>query len=156
MERAKDEMAGLRGGDGERDSLEVAHFAHHDDVGIFPQRTAQSGGERFRVGVHFALGDVATLRLEDVFDRVLESDDVLAPLDVYLLDERGQSGRFAAADRAGDEDESVMEAREQLEALGQAEFIHRPHPGADDAKDEVDPEPLPNDTGAKTPEASLA
>ena len=72
--------------------LEVAHFAHHDDVGIFAERTAQSGAERFGVGVNLALGDVATLGLEDVFDRVLESNNMLAPLDIYLLDERGEGG----------------------------------------------------------------
>ena len=79
------------------------------------------------MGVNFALGDVATLRLENVFDRILEGDDMLAALHVYLLDERGEGGRFAAADRAGDEDEAVMEAGEKLEALGQAEFVHRAH-----------------------------
>ena len=42
-----------------------------------------------------------------------------------------------------------MEARQQLEALGQTELVHRAHPGADDAKNDVDPEPLPNDAGAK-------
>ncbi len=43
-----------------------------------------------------------------------------------------------------------MEARKQLEALGQPEFIHGPHLGADDAKDDLDPKSLPNDTGAKS------
>ena len=42
-----------------------------------------------------------------------------------------------------------MEACQQLEALGQTEFIHRAHPGADYAKDDVDPESLPNDAGAE-------
>ena len=93
-------------------SLEVAHFPHHDHVRIFPQRTAQSRAEGFGVGVHFALGDVATLRLEDVFDRILEGNDVLASLDIYLLDQSGQRGRLSAADRAGNEDEPVMVARQ--------------------------------------------
>ena len=132
--------------------LQVAHFADHDDIGIFAQRAAQGRAERLRVRVHFALGDVATLRLEDVFDRILQRDDVLVALDVHLLDERGQRGRFAAADRAGDEDEPVVKTGEHLEALGQAEFVHRAHLGADDAEDEIDPEPLPNDAGAEAPE----
>ena len=33
--------------------------------------------------------------------------------------------------------------------LGQAELIHRPHLRVDDSEDEIDPEPLPNDTGAE-------
>ena len=93
-------MAGLRGGDGERNGLEVAHFSHHDDIGIFAQRPAQSGAERLCVSMHFALRDVATLRLKDVFDRVLEGNDVLAPLEIYLLDERSQGSGFAATDRS--------------------------------------------------------
>ena len=36
VQGAEDEVAGFRGGDGERDGLKVAHFADHDDVGIFP------------------------------------------------------------------------------------------------------------------------
>ena len=83
---------------------------------------------------------------------ILERDDVLVPLEVHLLDERGQRGRFAGADRAGDEDEAVVIAREQLEALRQAELVHRADVGADDAEDDVDPEPLPNDAGAEAPE----
>jgi len=42
-----------------------------------------------------------------------------------------------------------METGEQLEALGQTKLIHRADLGADDAEDDVDPEPLPNDTGAE-------
>ena len=108
-------MPGLRSGDRERDRLEVAHFAHHDDIGIFAERAAQRRAERSRVRVHFALGDVATLRLEDIFDRIFERDDVFATFDIYLLDERRQRGRFAAADRTGDENEAVLITREQFE-----------------------------------------
>ena len=52
--------------------------------------------------------------VEDVFDRVLERDDVVVPGAVDLLDERGQRGRFAAADRAGHEHQAVVILREEL------------------------------------------
>src|SRR5260370_41065383 len=45
-----------------------------------------------------------------------------------------------------------MKAGQQLEALGQAELIHGSDLGGDNAEDEIDPEPLPNDACAETPE----
>ena len=41
MKRAEHKMTRFRRGDGERDRFEVAHFADHDDIGIFTQRAAQ-------------------------------------------------------------------------------------------------------------------
>ena len=102
--------------------------------------------------VHFALGDVATLRLEDVFDRILQRDDVLAPLQVHLLDERGQRGRFSAADRTGDEDQAILIARQQLQCSGKPELVHRSHSRVDDAENQIDAQPLPHHAGPKTPE----
>ena len=127
MKRAEHKVARFRRGDGERDRLEVAHFADHDDIGIFAQRAAQCRAERTRVRVHFALGDVAAFRLEDILDRIFQRDDMLAPFDIYLLDERGERGRFAAANRAGNENEAVLITREQLEMFRQTELVHRAH-----------------------------
>ncbi len=45
--------------------------------------------------MHFALRNVTPFRFEDVFDWVLERDDVLVALEVHLLDERGQRGRVS-------------------------------------------------------------
>ena len=102
--------------------------------------------------VHFALRDVATLRFENVFDRVFERDDVLASLDVHLLDQRRQRRGFSAADRTGDENEAVLIPREQLEMLGQTELIHRANARVNDAKDDIGAEPLPDHTCAKAAE----
>ena len=68
--------------------------------------------------MHFALRDVATFRLEDVFDRIFESDDVLAPFEIHLLDQSRQRRRFAAPHRARHENESVLITRQQFESLG--------------------------------------
>ena len=37
VQRADDEVARFRSGDGELDGLQVAHFTNHDDIGIFTQ-----------------------------------------------------------------------------------------------------------------------
>jgi len=68
-----------------------------DDIRIFAERAAQRRRERAGVGVHFALGDVAAFRFKDILDRIFKRDDVLAPLDVYLVDQSRERGRFPAA-----------------------------------------------------------
>ncbi len=83
VERAEHEVARFRGGDGELDRFQIAHFTDHDDIGIFAQRAAQGRAEGLRVRVDFALGDVAVLRLDDVFDRILERDDVVVPASLF-------------------------------------------------------------------------
>ena len=82
VQRAEHQVSRFRGGDGERDRFQVAHFTDHDHIRIFTERAAQRRAERARVRVHFALGDVATFRLEDVFDRIFQRDDVIAPFEL--------------------------------------------------------------------------
>ena len=52
-------MAGLRGGERERDGLQVAQLADGDDVGVLAQGAAQGAGEGAGVGAHLALVDHA-------------------------------------------------------------------------------------------------
>ena len=141
-------MAGLGSGDGERNRFQIAHFADHDDIGILAERAAQRRCERAGMRVHFALGDVATFWFQHILDRIFEGDDVLAPLDVRLLDQSRERGRFSTADRAGDENQSVLITREEFEMLGQTELVHRLHLCVNDAKNEIDPEPLAGNAGA--------
>ena len=152
MQRAEHEMAGLGGGDGELDGLQVAHFPDHDDVGVFAERAAEGVAEGLGVRVDFALGDVAVARVDDVFDRVFERDDVVVALLVDVIDHRGQRRGFARADGARHEDEAVVVFREHLHDLGEAEVVHGAQAGADDAEDEIHPEPVPHDGCAEAPE----
>jgi hypothetical protein len=62
--------------------------------------------------VDLALVDVAALGFEDVFDRVLEGENVVLAVAVDEIDERGEGGGFAGADRTGDEDQAVLVAGE--------------------------------------------
>ena len=45
VQRAEDDVARFGRGDGRLDRLQVAHFAHQDDVGVLPQRAANGLGE---------------------------------------------------------------------------------------------------------------
>ena len=112
-------------GDAQRrlDRLEVAHLADEDDVGIFAQRRAQRGGEALRVAVDLALVDEAALVLVDVLDRILDGEDVLAPLGVDLVDHRGQRRRLAAAGRTGDEHEAARPIGERRQHRRQPELV---------------------------------
>ncbi len=149
VQGAEHQVARFRGGDGERDGFEVAHFTDHDDVRILAQRAAEGGGEGLGVGVDLALVDVAALRLEDVFDRILERDDVVVAVLVDLIDEGGERGGLAGADGAGDEDEAVVIAGQGRQVSRQAEFLHRADLGVDDAEGHVDAEALLDDGGAE-------
>ena len=75
---------------------------------------SQGCAERLGVGEDFALSNVAIFRLEDVFDRVLQRDDVLVPLHVHLFDHGRERSRFTSADRPCRQDQPVLIASEQL------------------------------------------
>ncbi len=45
VQRREHQVAGLGGGERERDGLEVAQLADGDDVGVLAQRGAQGAGE---------------------------------------------------------------------------------------------------------------
>ena len=148
MQRCQNKMTSLGRGDGEGNRLQIAHFSNHDHIWILPQRSAQRSSERFGVGEHFPLGNVTVFRFQNVFDRVLECNDVIVPFHVYLLDHRRQCSRFASSYRTSCQDQSVLITGENLEMLWQLQLIHGSDVGVDHAKDNFDPKPLPNHAGA--------
>src|ERR1043166_1618056 len=56
-------------------------------------------------------------------DRVLDRHDVLAALDVHLVDHRGECRRFTAAGRAGDEHEAARLATELVDDVRETELL---------------------------------
>ena len=105
VQRAEDEVAGLRGGERGRDRLEVAHLADEDHVRVLAERGLQRFGEARRVGADLALVDDALLVAVHELDRILDREDVLGARAVDLVDDRGERRRLTGAGRAGDEDE---------------------------------------------------
>ena len=98
--------------------------------------------------MHFALGDVTALRFENVFNGILQGDDVLASLEIDLLDQSGQRRRFSTPDRSRDEDQPVLITRQQFQMLGQTELIHGANTCVDDSENNVGTETLSDYTGA--------
>ena len=92
MEGGENEVAGLCCSKGELNGLQVAHLPNHDDIGVFSQSSTKSPAEGFGVGVDFALVDVATCRLEDILDRILERENMVLAVMVNEVHEGGEGG----------------------------------------------------------------
>ena len=103
MQRAEDQVAGEGGLDRGSGRFLVAHFADHDDVGVLPQQRSQHLRKRQPdFFLHLKLVDQRQMEFDRVFDRA----DVV----VHRADgvQRGvERRRFAAAGRAGDQDDAV-------------------------------------------------
>src|SRR5262245_22329378 len=97
MQSTQHQVSCFRRGDCERDRFQVTHLTNHDYVRVFPERAAQGRAERTRVGPDLALRYMAAFRLEDVFNRIFKGDDMLMPLQVNLLNQRGECGGLSAA-----------------------------------------------------------
>jgi hypothetical protein len=131
VQGAEHEVAGLGGADGERRGLEVAHFAHEDDVRVLTQGVLEAAGERRHVLAEFALLDDALVALEGVLDGVLERDDVLAVALVHRLDHGGERGGLARAGVAGDEHQAARQVRQPRDDLGEVQGREGRHLGLD-------------------------
>ena len=107
VQRGENDVARFRRGDGRLDRLQVAHFAHHDDVGVLPQGAADRLGEAAHVDADFTLVDRAPLVRVIELDRVLDRDDVMVERLVQIVDGRGQGRRLARTGRPGDQDQAA-------------------------------------------------
>src|SRR5262249_52285805 len=83
--------------------------------------------ERESVQTHFALLEHALVVLEDVFDRVLERNDVLLEVGVDVLDHGRQGGGFAATGRSSQQYDAARGFRDFLDLLQEAQFLEAGH-----------------------------
>ena len=95
MQRRKDEVTGLGGGERGRDRLEVTHLAEEDHVRVLPQRRAQRLGEARSVSADLALRNDAALVPVHELDRIFDREDVMRLLPVHLIDHRREGGRLS-------------------------------------------------------------
>src|ERR1700749_3361023 len=95
MERREDEVPGLGRGHGGGDGLVVAHLADHDDVYVLTECCLERVMEIRRVYVHLALVNERLIGGEEIFDRVLNRDDVLGARRVDEIYHRGQGRGLA-------------------------------------------------------------
>ena len=138
VEGAEDEVSGLGRGDRGAHRLEVAHFAHEDDVRVLAERAADGLGEARDVGADLALRDDGLLVRVVEFDRVLDRDDVAGAVHVDEVEHRREGRRLAGAGRAGDEDEAAGLVEQLVDLLREADLLERDHLVGDLAQDEAD------------------
>ena len=151
VQRRQHQVAGLGGGQGERDGLEVAQLADGDDVRVLAQGAAQGAGEGAGVRPHLALVDHALLRGVEVLDRVLDGDDVVVPVLVDDVEQGGEGRGLAAAGRAGQQHHALVVVGEPGERGRQPQVAQGGRPGGDHPEDGVDPPLLPVGVAAEAP-----
>ena len=95
VESSEDQVARFRGGHSRFDGLEVAHFAHKNDIRILAQGPADCLSKAGYIDVDFALGDDAFFVGMIILDRILDSDDVRLSVLVDPVDHGGEGGRLA-------------------------------------------------------------
>ena len=103
MQGAQDQVASKRGLNGNLRGLQVAHFPHHDDVGVLPEEGAQGPAER-------EPDRLVDGHLHDpfdvVFDRILRREE-LGVDGVDAAQAGVEGGGLAAAGRPGGDDDAV-------------------------------------------------
>ena len=154
VQGAEHKVTGLGRRDGEGDSLQIAHFTNHDDIRILTESASQGVGEGFCMRVNLTLSDMALARRHDVFDRILQSDDMVVARAVDLIHQRSERSALSATNGAGHEHQTVVKFCEQFQLLWKAQLIHRTHAVADDSKYEIVTGALAHDTRAEAPDAS--
>ena len=105
------------------------------------------------VEADFALLDDRELVLEEIFDRVLERDDVFARPPVHVIDDRGERGRFARARRAGDEDDAARRLGDAADDGRKMQLLEGANVHPHDAQGDAEPPALLIDIHAKPPDA---
>ena len=123
VQRAEHEHAHRGAAERELDRFHFAHFAEQENVGVVAHRAFERGGERLRVLADFAVHDDRLLHRVHELDRILDRDDVLGEVRIDVVDHRRERSGLAAAGRAGDDDEALIEMAEFLQRLGQLEIV---------------------------------
>ena len=95
MERGEDQVTRLRRGQGDRYSLQVAHLADENDVGILAQGCPERSGERLGILADLDLLDQGLAVLVLVLEGIFDGDDVLRLRPVDLAEEGRQRAALA-------------------------------------------------------------
>ncbi len=142
-------MAGFGEGDRRFHRLGVANFADHDHVGRFAHGVLQRVVEAVRVEADLALIDDRLFVLVQVFDRVLDGEDMARGAFVAVVDHGGQRGRLARAGRADDEQQPARLHDQVLEHERQLQFLDARHDGLDRADHQANLAALAEDVDAE-------
>ncbi len=104
------------------DALTVADFADEDHVGILAHGIADTVGERFRVDADFALLELGEFIVEQVLDRVFNSDNAHRLGGVDLLEEGADRCALALAGGTGEQHQAARKLEDIAESLREAQI----------------------------------
>ena len=135
MQSPENQVSGFGRLDRDGDSLQVAHLAHHDHIGIFPKSGTQRLLEGLGMEPDLPLGHDALLRRMDELDRVFDGQDVIGTGTVDQVHQCRKRRRLAGAGRARDQDQSLRQVAEFLNLGRDAELLHGLNPGGNDPED---------------------
>ena len=119
------QVAGLHRRQRGADRLQVTQLADHDDVRVLTQRVLERLRETQRVRADLTLADHAVLVPVHELDRVLDRDDMVVPLRVRLVHDRGQRGRLARTRRPAHQHQAARQERQVRDPLVQAQLGDR-------------------------------
>ena len=92
----------------------------------------EGSGKRLRMDADLAVVNQRLLAFVDELDGVFDRDDVILPVQVSVVDQRGERGRFAGTGRPGDEDQPFLEQRKTLQHRRQTEVVAGEHLARDE------------------------
>ncbi|MPM04586.1 hypothetical protein SDC9_50864 [bioreactor metagenome] len=152
VQGGKDQVSGLRRGEGDVDGFRVPHLAHHDDVRVLPEGGAQSGGEGPGVPSDLALVHEARFVPVKILDGVLDGDDVTAAGAVDDVDHGGEGCGLAAAGGPGGQNQAALLVGEGTDRLGDAQSLKAGNGEGQGAQSHGEAAALLEDIGAEPAE----
>ena len=123
MQGGEDQVAGLGGGEGRLDGVQVPHLTDEDHIRVFPKDGAQAVGIAMGIGADLALVDDAFIRVVHIFDGVFQGNDVGVPCMVDAVQDGGQSCGFAGTGLAGDQHNAGPIVRKGGHHRGQIQLL---------------------------------
>ena len=96
-------LGGLQGGAG---GHRIPNLSQKNDIGALTQGAAKALGKGGGIGAHLALGEAAEIFLKEVFDGVLNRDDVAGGSLIEPLEASGHRGGFSCSGGACHEDKA--------------------------------------------------
>ena len=104
----KNEVACFGGHEGHGYCFWVSHFANKYDIWIFAEHGSQAVDKAFNISSQFALADDGVSLLENILDRVFDSDYAAGTSFVYSINQRGDGGALSGAGYTSDKNEALL------------------------------------------------
>ena len=115
MQSGKHQVSGLGRSYRRRDCFRIAHFTDHQDIGILTRNSLESRMEIGSVKLHFALINNRFLGLKNVFNRILNGDNVLKSFQIDGLYHGGKSGGLAHSGRTHHQEKALLTSGKSFE-----------------------------------------